>query len=86
MKQSFPYTEPTIWALRKNVRATKQDNTPATLYEHIYGYAPIKVLPGSEEIKETVRKGSAENPSLHILNSQTGFLVREIVSDDPSKA
>jgi hypothetical protein len=87
MKQSFPYTEPTIWALRKNVHATKQDNAPVTLYEHIYGYDPIKVVRGNEEdTKGNVRKGSAENPSLNILNSETNFLVREIVSDDPSNA
>lgn len=88
MKQSFPYTEPTIWALRKNVRATKQDNNdPATLYEHIYGYDPIKVVRGHEEgSQENVRKGSAENPSLNIINSQTNFLVRDLVSDDPSNA
>lgn len=88
MKRSFPYTEPTIWALRKNVRGTKQNNDPAALYEHIYGYDPIKVMRGDEEktTRENVRKGSAENPSLNIINPQTNFLVREIVSDDPSNA
>jgi hypothetical protein len=88
MKQTFPYTEPTIWALRKNVRASKQDNNdPAALYEHIYGYDPIKVVrERGEAPKENIRKSSAENPSLNILNSETNFLVREIVSDDPPKA
>jgi hypothetical protein len=87
MEQSFDYTEPTIWALRKNVRKVRE--ATSSLYEHIYGYDPLAAVQSPEtppEEEEAVRKGSAENPSLNIINPETNFLVRELASDEPSDA
>ncbi len=40
------YTEPTIWALRKNgVVEQHRPDSEATLYEHLFGYDPIRVNP-----------------------------------------
>jgi len=78
--------EPTIWALRKNVAATRQDNVAPverSLYEHIYGYEPIRVTRDNEE---TIRKGSAENPGLNIINPATNFVAVQIASEDLPKA
>lgn len=78
-------TEPTIWALRKNIKASRQDNAPMaerSLYEHIYGYDPILVSRPAAVREEEVRKGSAGNPGLNILNPQTNFAVKELTSED----
>lgn len=75
MGQSYKYTEPTIWALRKNARA--EHEVADSLYGHLYGYDPIRV-PSQETMQESVRKGSAENPQLNIINSQTNFIVRAL--------
>ncbi len=86
-----PSYEPTIWALRRNVRATKQNNTPQTtptdtLYEHLFGYDPIRVMKDRERF-EDIHKGSAENPQLNIINPVTNFTVMELASEEePSKA
>lgn len=93
--QPIKPTQPTIWALRRNVRAA-QDNEPqlsvnnvstGTLYEHLFGYDPIHIArqAAPTDISEDAAI-SAENPKLNIINPQTNFLVREIVSDDPSNA
>lgn len=84
MGQSFKYVEPTIWALRKNVRKVEDEAVP-TLHQHIYGYEPIRVS-RREETQENVRKGSAENPELNILNPVTSFMVVKLASEDASKA
>ena len=93
--QPIKPTQPTIWALRRNVRAA-QDNEPqpagnaastGTLYEHLFGYDPIQVrsqTPATDALHGSAI--SAENPKLNIINPQTNFLVREMVSDDPSNA
>lgn len=93
MYTSLKPTQPTIWALRRNVRV--QDNQPpsadipetpvsaGTLYEHLFGYDPIRVLGEHAAPKPMDAAVTAENPKLNILNPQTGFLVREIASDDP---
>lgn len=79
MGQSYKYTEPTIWALRKNTRQVREATD--SLYEHLYGYEPIRV-PSQEAEEESVRKGSAENPQLNILNSKTNFIVKALADND----
>lgn len=85
--------QPTIWALRKNVRA-HQDNTPAstsgnTLYEHLFGYDPIRLLGPAGAALATRPESSpvtADNPKLNIIHSQTNFLVMEMASDEPQES
>ena len=73
--------EQTIWALRKNSKKKKDDST--TLYEHLYGYDPIRVIrPDQDGQEEAIRKGSAENPHLNIINPETNFAVMELASED----
>lgn len=88
--QNIKQTQPTIWALRKNVRAHQDNEPPAasgTLYEHLFGYDPIRLMGGQVAAPATdTAPVSAENPNLNIIHSQTNFLVRELVSDDPSNA
>ena len=84
MAKLLKSVEPTIWALRKNAKKKKDD--PATLYEHLYGYDPIRVIIPQNEAEEAIHKGSAENPQLNILNPRTNFMVMELASDDTSKA
>jgi hypothetical protein len=83
MGQSFEYTEPTIWALRKNTRRVKE--TTSSLYEHLLGYEPIETDHEIEEDEEAIRKGSAENPQLNILNPETNFIVMELSSEDTTE-
>ena len=84
MAQLLKSVEPTIWALRKN---TKKKDDPATLYEHLYGYDPIRVArPDQDGQEEAIRKGSAENPNLNIINPVTNFMVMELASEDDQKA
>lgn len=77
-------TEPTIWALRKPLRANDDTSPEATLYEHIFGYDPIR-LPGTptatEAHEEEIHKGSGENPHLNIINPATNFMVKNMTSD-----
>lgn len=83
MKQSLQTVEPTIWALRKHGVKNHAEHEPApTLHEHLFGYDPIKLQhkPGTPE---TVRRGSAENPALNIINPKTNFTLIEIASDLP---
>lgn len=82
MGQLLKNVEPTIWALRKNSKA--EENAIPSLYEHLYGYDPIRVMPVNKisDKKEAIRKGSAENPNLNILNPGTNFMVRELASED----
>lgn len=87
MGQVFKSVEPTIWALRKN--GIKQDDQDeGSLYEHLYGYDPIRVLPVNRapDPKAHIRKGSAENPELNILAPKTNFIVMELASEDQSNA
>ena len=86
-------TQPTIWALRRNVQASAQDNhveapePTGSLYEHLFGYDPIRVLNRYDAPRvEASAPVSADNPNLNILNSQTNFLVMELASEDVSKA
>lgn len=83
-------TQPTIWALRKNVRAHQDNNAPAsgdTLYEHLFGYDPIRLLGGKSAAPALdATPVSADNPNLNIIHSQTNFLVMEMASEDPSNA
>jgi hypothetical protein len=80
-------THPTIWALRRNVRAS-QDNVPpaetppetASLYEHLFGYDPIQMLGRPKTAAPEV----AENPKLNILNSQTNFMAVKLASENGS--
>lgn len=90
MAQTFKYTEPTIWALRKGVRVgdapegADDANAGPSLYEHIYGYDPIRIVRNRaerEKSREAIQKGSAENPALNILNPQTNFVVKAMTSD-----
>lgn len=90
MGQAFKYTEPTIWALRKGARhdgadmiADEANNAPS-LYEHIYGYDPIRIVRNrteNDKNRAAIQKGSAENPGLNILNPQTNFVVKAMTSD-----
>ncbi len=82
MAQLLKSVEPTIWALRKN--AKKKEDSISTLYEHLYGYDPIRVARPevADEPEQAIRKGSAENPNLNILNSGTNFMVMELASED----
>lgn len=84
MGQALKYTEPTIWALRKNAHLDEQraDGRPASLYEHIFGYEPIRVTPPPSQTEEEIRKGSAENPNLNIINPVTNFIVMELASEE----
>lgn len=84
----FKSVEPTIWALRKNGIKQDNDENVGSLYEHLYGYDPIRVLPVNRvsDGKENIRKGSAENPELNILAPKTNFIVMELASEDPSNA
>lgn len=87
MGQSLKYTEPTIWALRKNAVKDEPVEQTGSLYEHLFGYDPIKVQAPANKMEGKIRRGSAENPALNIINPATNFLVMEIVSeDDTSKA
>lgn len=74
----FPLpAEPTIWALRKKGILESEETSVPSLYEHLFGYDPIQLV-----VKpETIRKGSAENPALNIINPQTNFTLVEIASD-----
>lgn len=87
MGQVFKNIEPTIWALRKN-GVRQEDESAASLYEHLYGYDPIRVAPVNRmpDEKQVIRKGSAENPELNILTPKTNFIVMELASEDPSNA
>lgn len=82
------YTEPTLWALRKNAqkRKTAQYEGQDELYEHIFGYDPIKVAIRNfvSKKEQPASETSARNPKLNILDSQTGFAVRALVSEDPA--
>ena len=82
MAQLLKSVEPTIWALRKN--AKKKEDGISTLYEHLYGYDPIRVIvnPETDEPEQAIRKGSAENPHLNIINPETNFTVMELASED----
>ena len=86
MAQLLKSVEPTIWALRKNGRQ-KDDESKGTLYEHLYGYDPIRVLRPdiANGQQETIHKGSAENPNLNILNAETNFAVMELASELPAE-
>ncbi len=77
MGQSYKYTEPTIWALRKSTRQVR--DATHSLYEHLYGYEPIR-MPAGDEGEERVRRGSAQNPQLNIINPQTNFAIRSLDS------
>jgi hypothetical protein len=85
MGQVFKSVEPTIWALRKK-GVRQDDEAVGSLYEHLYGYDPIRVLPVNrvQDGKEHIRKGSAENPELNIINPTTNFIAMQIASDDKS--
>ncbi len=80
----YTYTEPTIWALRKNTKQVR--DATHSLYEHLYGYDPIRVPEHDAEEEESVRKGSAENPNLNILDSTTNFIAVQLASKEASKA
>lgn len=87
-----PATQPTIWALRKNVRAY-QDNNPQpasgnTLYEHLFGYDPIRLVgqPPLTARREEHTVVTAENPNLNIINPKTNFAVMEIAADLPPES
>lgn len=86
MAQLLKSVEPTIWALRKNGRQ-KHDGADGTLYEHLYGYDPIRVLrpDAANGREEAIHKGSAENPNLNILNAETNFAVMELASELPAE-
>ena len=88
MGQVFKTVEPTIWALRKNGVKQDEEQDVGTLYEHLYGYDPIRVMPLNRIAgdKKNIRKGSAENPELNIIAPQTNFIVMELASEDPSNA
>ncbi len=85
--------QPTIWALRKNVRAY-QDNAPPstsanTLYEHLFGYDPIRLLGPAGAAMAVQPESSpvtADNPKLNIIHSRTNFLVMEMASDEPHES
>ncbi len=84
MGQLLKSVEPTIWALRKKGK-TEQTVVPS-LYEHLYGYDPIKVILDNAPVETDPAPTSAENPKLNILNPATNFAAMEIASDEPSKA
>ncbi len=87
MGQSLKYTEPTIWALRKNaVKDDVAEQQPGTLYEHLFGYDPIRVQAPANKLEGKIRRGSAENPALNIINPQTNFLVMEMASENSEEA
>ncbi|PZO86814.1 MAG: hypothetical protein DI626_05510 [Micavibrio aeruginosavorus] len=93
MGQSFKYTEPTIWALRKKAKEQSDDaSLPANdlnLYTHLFGYDPIRIAAdtlGAKSHDAEIRRGSAENPTLNIINPTTNFMIKELASEDPSKA
>lgn len=86
LNQSIKPSEPTIWALRKpapgNHNATLSPK--GTLYEHLFGYDPIRVTSSSSSLApkpEDIYKGSAGNPQLNIINPATNFLVKDLSSD-----
>lgn len=93
--QQRPYAPPTIWSLRAGIRADGlQDNQKATklpietigggtLYEHLFGYDPIRMMPSPLAENAIQQKPSAENPRLNVLSAETNFALRDIVSDDP---
>lgn len=90
-------TEPTIWALRRNTSnqnegqlqtGLSRELSAATLYEHLFGYDPIRLLglPASratEAPSSASRETAATNPRLQILNPATSFTVSELASDLP---
>lgn len=88
--QPLSPTQPTIWALRRNVRSV-QDNQPSetpavsgSLYEHLFGYDPIRVLGLHKDMPvHTDAAVTAENPKLNIINAQTNFALMEIAADLP---
>lgn len=75
--------EPTIWALRKNTRKEDEGRAESgTLYEHIFGYDPIRINNANGD-NDAIQKGCSENPKLNLINPQTNFAVVEIASDLP---
>lgn len=83
---AVPPPEPTIWALRKNPRAANTDSKDDhSLYEHLFGYDPIKLARTSGSNGGKTASTSAENPNLNILNAGTNFTVREMASDIPAE-
>jgi hypothetical protein len=88
MGKAMPSVEPTIWALRKNgLRVEQNDSDISSLYEHLYGYDPIRLtsMPAKMQNSQehSIRRGSAENPGLNIINPMTNFAVMEIAADLP---
>lgn len=90
-----PYAPPTIWSLRAGIRADGlQDNQRTTkspletigggtLYEHLFGYDPIRMMPLPLAGNSTQQKPSAENPRLNVISAETNFALMEIAADLP---
>jgi hypothetical protein len=87
MGQLLKYTEPTIWALRKQGQKAEEAETEAqsTLYEHLMGYDPIRVVRPPEAKQNFIRKSSAENPKLNILNPATNFALIDLSSSEETQ-
>lgn len=80
--------EPTIWALRKQGLIDERGSTtPPSLFEHLYGYDPIRILghlPADPVARAAMSADAVTNsPRLHILNPETRLAVAEIASDLP---
>ncbi len=92
MGQSFKYTEPTIWALRKNAKEADATSLPANdlnLYTHLFGYDPIRIASdtlGAKSHDAEIRRGSAENPTLNIINPTTNFMIKELASEKDNQS
>lgn len=80
-------TEPTIWALRRQGLLDERASTHIpSLFEHLYGYDPIRVLgklSADPTEREALNKGAATNPRLNIIDPETRFAVSEIASELP---
>lgn len=78
--------EPTIWALRKQGLLDERSTHIPSLFEHLYGYDPIRILgklSADPAEREALSKGAATNPRLNIIDAETRFAVAEIASDLP---
>jgi hypothetical protein len=72
-------------ALRKKGLSERESLTPS-LFEHLYGYDPIRILadlPADPVARENRSRAVPGNPHIAVINPETSFALAEIASDLP---
>ena len=90
-KQFLNPIQSTVLALRHNGRKATEhaDEDVSSLYEHLYGYDPIRVVSNRidrRKPKADPKDSAAENPRLNIINPLTNYAVMEIASEETPNA